>query len=134
MAVKKNAADTGDKGKGTGYSGVKNASNHKGSGGPGKVDFLQGGNGHMFGRSGAEPMKPGTTAPVSLPGKGGKFIEGGHGNHMFPRMGASPMKAGETGRDVGSPGSSNQFAQGGKTHMFGRRGSQKRSPGETGGM
>lgn len=134
MAVKKNAADTSDGGKGTGFSGSHGASDHKGSGKAGNVEFLQGGSTKMFGRGGAQPMPAGVTAPASKPGEGGKFIEGGHSNHMFPRMGASPMPAGTTSRNVGSAGSSPSYAQGGKTHMFGRRGSQKRSPGETGGM
>lgn len=114
---------------------VKDQDTKKGVPG-GKFEFLQGGSGHMYGRSGAEPVKPGTTAPPGKQGTGGKFIEGGHGNHMFPRSGASPMPAGETARGSSAPkGSDKQFAQGGHdNHMFGRRGSQKRSPGETGGM
>lgn len=123
--------------KSTEFSGGHGASNHKGSGGDGTkgFQFLKGGNGHMYGRSGAEPQKPGTTAPVTKQGTGGKFIEGGHGNHMFPRSGASEMKAGNTAPPTSqATGSNSGFAQGGKTHMFGRRGSQTRSPGDTGGM
>lgn len=135
MAVKKNAATGGDGGKKAGFSGSHGASNHKGSGGPGHVEFLKGGNGHMFGRGGAQPMPAGVTAPMNKPPQGAKFPEGGHGNHMLPRSGAAPMKPGVTGRDSSTGGGNTSFAQGGhNNHMFGRRGSQKRSPGETGGM
>lgn len=113
---------------------VKDKDTKKGAPG-GKFSFLQGGSGHMYGRSGAEPMKPGTTAPVGKQGTGGKFASGG-GGHMFPRSGAEPMPSDVTARNSSAPvGSTKQFAQGGhNNHMFGRRGSQTRSPGSTGGM
>lgn len=134
MNTSKKVDGFADKGKSTGYSGVKNASDHKGSGGDGTKGFKFNGGGpsrsHPKHQSGAQ-----TSGTTGQNDKGsGKFAEGGHKNHMFPRMGATEAVAGSTAKGMQAPGTSPNFAKGGSTHMFGRRGSQTRSPGDTGGM
>ncbi len=118
--------------KSAGFSGAHGASDHKGSGNAGKVDFIKGGPSRSHGKHSSGPQQAGQTAQAGK--SSGKFAEGGHSNHMFPRMGATPAQAGCTGKSLTPPGSNSSFAQGGSGHMFGRRGSQTRSPGDTGGM
>lgn len=59
------------------------------------VEFAKGGNGKMFGRTGATPAKAGVTSKEGS-GQGGKFASGGSG-HMFGRRGSQKRSPGSTG-------------------------------------
>lgn len=58
--------------------------------------FVKGGKGHMFGKQGASPQRPGTSSTTEGQG-GGKFGKGGSG-HMAKKQSAGPMPSGRSGK------------------------------------